>query len=445
MAADGKALTEHPSPAETIPTGSTFEITEASTKETSDRDAETNVVLRIGVKKRLNTVIDDTKVKIQVFFYDTVDDQDVKLTDAELNYEWLTPNHNWAQTDPQLLAVTYVRPKNKAASPEAALWDAAAAVNPNRKDQPIESRVSEGPESGRRKYLGYIVRLYYDDKLQAVQADPAELPDRFPGPASSPSPDQPISSANEERSPPSERRLDFAKHAMKLLEQEKAEAEPQVFMPTAARATTTRFPHKTNIVTTVFWIGEKSGEKKGARISKSAWDSHWKKNYGGIDDPNPSARKNYIPVAFVPAQNPFYCALPYNDIAHGQFKPEAPLVIPWFKQAYTEPGVSVCQHRWVAIRKGSRTCYAQWEDCGPFLADHFQYVFQNERPKPNQNHGAGLSVSPAVRDYLGLASTDVTDWQFADVRDVLPGPWRDYGENNHFVIARRLIEQKPVH
>ena len=74
---------------------------------------------------------------------------------------------------------------------------------------------------------------------------------------------------------------------------------------------------------------------------------------------------------------------------------------------------------------------------GPFRTDHFQYVFGNERPKPNLNHGAGLDVSPAVRDYLGLAPTDVTDWQFVEVRDVPPGPWRSYGDNNHFVIARR--------
>ena len=147
-------------------------------------------------------------------------------------------------------------------------------------------------------------------------------------------------------------------------------------------------------------------------------------------------------MAFIPHQNPFYCALPYNDVTHGQFKPEAPLVIPWFKQAYIGPGQSVCQHHWIAIRKGNRTCYAQWEDCGPFRTDHFQYVFQNERPKPNLNRGAGLDVSPAVRDYLGLAPTDVTDWQFVEVRDVPPGPWRSYGENNHFVIARRQTEQR---
>jgi hypothetical protein len=49
-----------------------------------------------------------------------------------------------------------------------------------------------------------------------------------------------------------------------------------------------------------------------------------------------------------------------------------------------------------------------------------------------------------VRDYLGLQPTDVTDWQFVEVADVAPGPWRTYGENNHFVLAKRQEEQKLV-
>ena len=222
---------------------------------------------------------------------------------------------------------------------------------------------------------------------------------------------------------------------MQLREDEISKMQPQVVAPTSSRLATQRFPWKTNIVTTVFWIGGKANHK-------SVWDANWTSNDGGFDTPDSSARRNYIPVAFIPRQNPFYCALPYNDVSHGQFKPEAPLVIPWFKQAYTGPGQSVCKGRWIAIRKGNRTCYAQWEDCGPFLTDHFEDVFQNERPKPNTNRGAGLSVSPAVRDYLGLAPTDVTDWQFVEVRDVHPDPWRSYGENNHFVIARRQTEQR---
>lgn len=240
---------------------------------------------------------------------------------------------------------------------------------------------------------------------------------------------------------PYESAADFAKYARKLREQALLKVEPQVFVPTASRtATTTRYSWKTSIVTTVFWIGEAAAGNNPVPNIKSSWDANWTANYGGYDNPDSSSRRNFIPVSFTPQQNPFYCALPYNDVTHGQFKPEAPLVIPWFKQAYTEPGRSVCKSRWLAIRKGNRICYAQWEDCGPFRTDHFQYVFQNERPKPNLNHGAGLDVSPAVRDYLALQPTDVTDWQFVEVRDVPPGPWRNYGENNNFVLAKRKLE-----
>jgi hypothetical protein len=237
---------------------------------------------------------------------------------------------------------------------------------------------------------------------------------------------------------------DFAKYAMKLREQALLKVEPMVQIPTSSHGTITHYPWKTNIVTTVFWVGEQAGPNNPVPNVRSSWDLNWTNNYGGFDNPEASDRRNYLPVSFIPRQNPFYCALPYNDVTHGQFKPEARLVIPWFKEAYAAPGQSVCWHHWVAIRKGNRTCYAQWEDCGPFRTDHFQYVFGSERPKPNLNRGAGLDVSPAVRDYLGLQPTDVTDWQFVDVRDVPPGPWRSYGDNNNFVLARRQMEQKLV-
>jgi hypothetical protein len=241
--------------------------------------------------------------------------------------------------------------------------------------------------------------------------------------------------ADENSPSPDAKSADFAKYATKLREQAMNKVEPRIIIAPSSRPAVQRYPWKMNIVTTVFWVGEKGNRK-------SVWDAHWEHNYGGTDSPDPSVRRNYIPMAFVPRQNPFYCALPYNDVMHDQFRPEAPLVIPWFKQAYTGPGQSVCRNRWIAIRKGNRVCYAQWEDCGPFRTDHFQYVFGDERPKPNANHGAGLNVSPAVRDYLGLATTDVTDWQFIELRDVPPGPWRSYGDNNHFVIARRQSEQR---
>jgi hypothetical protein len=198
-----------------------------------------------------------------------------------------------------------------------------------------------------------------------------------------------------------------------------------------------RFSWKKEIVTTIFWIGEKPAPNNPVPNRVSSWDNDWTKNYGGVDDPDPANRSNYIPVKFTPRQNPFYCALPYNDKAKEGHRPEAPRVVPWFNEAYQGPAVSTCKGRWIAIRKGNRVAYAQWEDAGPFRTDHWQYVFGNERPKPNLNKGAGLDVSPAVRDYLGLQSTDVTDWRFVDFSEVPRGPWSTLGENNTFVINDR--------
>ena len=161
-----------------IPEGSTFGITEVKTTETPDPDTETNLMLRIGIKKQPNATIDHTKVKIQVFFYDTVDDKDIKLTDADVNYEWLTPKHDWTDTNPEILSVSYLRPKNKAISSDAALSAAAAAVKVGQKGRTVKA--SSSTESGERRYLGYRVLVYYNDKLQAVQAEPARLLQLFP-------------------------------------------------------------------------------------------------------------------------------------------------------------------------------------------------------------------------------------------------------------------------
>jgi hypothetical protein len=205
-----------------------------------------------------------------------------------------------------------------------------------------------------------------------------------------------------------------------------------------------RFPWRKEIVTTVFWIGEKPTANNPVPNRSSSWDTNWTKNYGGFDDPEKSHRRDFIPVKFTPRQNPFYCALPYNDKAATGHRPEAPRVVPWFKEAYQGPGVSTCKDRWIAIRKGNKVAYAQWEDAGPFRTDHWQYVFGNERPKPNLNKGAGLDVSPAVRDYLGMDETDVTDWRFVDFSEVPHGPWSTHGDNNTFVINARKGETAVV-
>ncbi|MEP6603124.1 MAG: hypothetical protein ABJB69_04160 [Spartobacteria bacterium] len=204
------------------------------------------------------------------------------------------------------------------------------------------------------------------------------------------------------------------------------------------------FSWKSDIVTTVFWVGEEPSGNNPTPNRCSSWDKDWTGSYGGFDDPKPERRSHYAPVKFTPRQNPFYCALPYNDKAREGHRPEAPTVVPWFKAAYQGPGFSTCKGHWLAIRKGNRVVYAQWEDAGPFRTDHWQYVFGDERPKPNLNQGAGLDVSPAVRDYLGLKPTDVTDWKFVDFKEVPRGPWSKLGDNNTFVINERKKDHAVV-
>ena len=169
---------------EGIPGSSTLGITEVTASETPDPDSETNLMLRIAVKKRPNAVIDHTKVKIQVFFYDTVGDNDIKLTDADVSYEWLTPNHDWADSNSETLAVTYIRQKSKAKSAESDLAAAAAAINPAKKGKPMKT--SPPSDAGSRKYLGYIVRVYYNDQLQDKRAEPTKLLTLFPAPNTAP-------------------------------------------------------------------------------------------------------------------------------------------------------------------------------------------------------------------------------------------------------------------
>ena len=131
-----------------------------------------------------------------------------------------------------------------------------------------------------------------------------------------------------------------------------------------------RYPWKREIVTTTFWIGEKPAKNNPVPNHASSWDADWAKHYGGTDTPDKTDRVDFRPADFVPGQNPFYVALPYNDIQADGHKPEAASIIPWFQADCKGPGKTVCKGRWLAIRFKDRVTYAQWEDCGPFRTDH---------------------------------------------------------------------------
>ncbi len=196
------------------------------------------------------------------------------------------------------------------------------------------------------------------------------------------------------------------------------------------------YPWHFDVTATVFWIGEAPTARNKTPNHKSSWDQLWQVNYGGFDHPDAEFRTaDFCPKGFVPRLNPFYVALPYNDcVGSSAHKPEAERVIPWFKRDFERAGRSVCKGVWVQIFYEGKYCFAQWEDCGPFTTDDWEYVFGTKPPKNANNNAAGIDVSPAVRDYLGMPSGSArVHWRFVDFHHVKEGPWAKYGVNNPFV------------
>jgi hypothetical protein len=224
---------------------------------------------------------------------------------------------------------------------------------------------------------------------------------------------------------------------------------PRVVIPTSNRpitpaparpvepASRVAYPWRTNVTCTVFWIGESPSDRNPTPNYKSSWDQAWTSNFGGFDDPAPESRiadfktGEFRPKSFSPKLNPFYIALPYNDVLdYNSHKPEAARVIPWFSRINPEPGKTVCKGRWLQVYCNGRSCYAQWEDCGPWVTDDWEYVFGNKPPKNQSNQAAAIDISPAVRDYLAVASGQKVHWRFIEAAQVPYGPWKRYGQQN---------------
>ena len=187
----GDAHAAQPGDATGISDGSIFGISELTLKREADPDAETRLLLRVGVKVRPDTPIDHTKVKIQVFFYDMVNNDQVVLTNAEVNYEWITPGHDWADTGTEVLDVTYLRPKRRDPVPGTAIENQPMDVpdsveKAKRVARKAEAAASSLPtsESGPRRRL-YRAGLL-SGPTQAVRAEPARLLNLFPPPFTAP-------------------------------------------------------------------------------------------------------------------------------------------------------------------------------------------------------------------------------------------------------------------
>ena len=174
-------------------------------------------------------------------------------------------------------------------------------------------------------------------------------------------------------------------------------------------------------VATIFWVGEGEGEDNGYITNvESAWDMDWMEHFGGVDDPD--TRCGHEPCAFDPQENSFYVALPYNDLgASGNAKANATR-IPWYRAS----DKSILKNRWIEVRFKGKVCYGQWEDVGPFHEDDIEYVFGTAvAPLNTMGEKAGIDLSPAVADCLGVDGSDTVEWRHVDSARVPGGPWKE--------------------
>jgi hypothetical protein len=206
------------------------------------------------------------------------------------------------------------------------------------------------------------------------------------------------------------------------------------------------YPWKTNIITTMFWIGEGSTPISSTTNVQSSWDQDWLPDNHGSD--SPYNRNGYAAGNHASTLNPFYVALPFNDLA---FPDKAHEYLPpgWYRPPRDGKQVSACKDRWVEIKNAQgRTCYAQWEDVGPLRYDHAEYVFGSERPIGIGDDHAGLDVSPAVAQYLGIDGKNrITSWRFVDDEDVRPGYWLQLDEQAVLFSALHQMKNTslPIH
>jgi hypothetical protein len=203
---------------------------------------------------------------------------------------------------------------------------------------------------------------------------------------------------------------------------ESTETRPQVAAEQTGEQHEAYSLHR-NIPATTFWVGEQAGkDNRNIHNLSSAWVDDWVGAFGGVDDPD-NRCANYQPCGFTPRENPFYYALPYNDLNDDETRKESAKNIPWYNdvmQKYQNP-TSVVKNTWAEITVGDKKAYAQWEDSGPYTYDEFGYVFRNENPPAGQ---AGIDLSPAVADYFGSDGLITVSWRFIKEADVPDGPWK---------------------
>src|SRR5437588_8555988 len=91
-------------------------------------------------------------------------------------------------------------------------------------------------------------------------------------------------------------KVKLSKKTEKKSDESRVGVESLVFAPSHLRSAPPLpgegYPWKSQIVTTVFWIGETPSENNPVPNRSSSWDKDWSKSYGGFDDPNAAHRSD---------------------------------------------------------------------------------------------------------------------------------------------------------
>src|SRR5260370_2484440 len=105
-------------------------------------------------------------------------------------------------------------------------------------------------------------------------------------------------------------KVQLSKKSEKKSDKSNVGVESLAFAPTHLRSARPApgqgYPWKQQIVTTVFWIGEKPSENNPVPNRVSSWDKEWSKSYGGFDAPNPARPRGLNPVEIHSTQYPLY-------------------------------------------------------------------------------------------------------------------------------------------
>ena len=107
------------------------------------------VIIRVPVTAAKNAQIDRTKLEVQIFVYERINNVDLDLTVSNTpKIEWLSVLPDWKDTTTETFQAIYERPRLTAAETE---------------------------KYGRRSYYGFVARLIYDGKLLDESSDPTNL------------------------------------------------------------------------------------------------------------------------------------------------------------------------------------------------------------------------------------------------------------------------------